>query len=59
MKNETREESGYYDIDDLICAQRLSYGERMELLDRINEFLMRTMPQRSKEISLILKRSNF
>ena len=59
MGNDIKEESGYYNLDDLKYAQKLSYGQRMELLDRINEFLMKTMPQKGKDISLKLRVMNF
>jgi hypothetical protein len=59
MENEIKEESGYYNLDDLKRAQKLSYGQRMEMLEKINEFLMKTMSRKSKEISLKLKENNF
>jgi hypothetical protein len=31
----------------------------MELLEKINEFLMKTMPEESRQISLKLKENNF
>ena len=59
MKSEINEESGYYNLEDLKYAQKLSYGQRMEMLEKINEFLMKTMPERSKQISLKLREINF
>ena len=58
MKNKINE-GEYYNIDDLKFAQKLSYGQRMELLKKINEFLMKTMPQKSKQIHLKLQEINF
>ncbi len=59
MKIETNEENEYYNLDDLKRAQKLTYGQRMEMLEKINEFLMKAMPERSKQISLKLKKYNF
>lgn len=59
MKSEINEENEYYNLDDLKRAQKLTYGQRMEMLEKINEFLMKTMPERSKQISLKLKEYNF
>lgn len=53
------DDSGYYNLDDLKYAQKLSYGQRMEMLEKINEFLMKTMPEKSKQISLKLREMNF
>jgi|GEM_PF-1513760 hypothetical protein len=52
-------EKGDFDLNDLIYAQKLSYGQRMELLEQINEFLVKTMPCQSKRISLKLREMNF
>ena len=52
-------ENGYFDIDDLKYAQKLTYGQRMEMLEKINEFLIKTMPEKSKQISLKLREMNF
>ena len=59
MKSEINEENEYYNLDDLKRAQKLSYDQRMEMLEKINEFLMKTMPERSKQISLKLREMNF
>ena len=59
MENEINDEGGYYDIADLTYAQKLSYSERMELLEKLNEFLMKTMPKKSKQIHLKLQEINF
>jgi hypothetical protein len=59
MVNKIGAEDEYYNIDDLKYAQKLSYGQRMELLEKINEFLMQAMPQKSKRISLRLQQNNF
>lgn len=59
MKSEINEENEYYNLDDLKRAQKLTYGQRMEMLEKINEFLMKTMPERSKQISLKLREMNF
>ena len=53
------DEGDYYNLDDLKYAQKLSYGQRMEMLEKINEFLMKAMPERSKQISLKLQKYNF
>ncbi len=58
MPNKTSKDSDYFSLDDLKRAQKLSYGQRMEMLERINEFLSKTMPKRSKRISLKLRRMN-
>ncbi|MBI4727171.1 hypothetical protein HY768_08130 [candidate division TA06 bacterium] len=49
----------YYNLDDLKRAQKLSYGQRMEMLEKINEFLMKTMSEKNKRISLKLQENNF
>ena len=59
MKSEIKEENEYYNLDDLKRAQKLTYGQRMEMLEKINEFLMKAMPERSKQISLKLQKYNF
>lgn len=59
MKSEINEEGEYYNLEDLKYAQKLSYSQRMEMLEKINEFLMKAMPERSKRISLKLREMNF
>jgi hypothetical protein len=59
MKNKINKDDQYYNLDDLRSAQKLSYGQRMEMLERINEFLTKTMPEKSKQISLKLQENNF
>ncbi|HAD81440.1 MAG: hypothetical protein A2509_00305 [Candidatus Edwardsbacteria bacterium RIFOXYD12_FULL_50_11] len=59
MKNKINKDDQYYNLDDLRSAQKLTYGQRMEMLEKINEFLMKTMPEKSKQISLKLQENNF
>lgn len=59
MRNKINKDDQYYNIDDLRSAQKLSYSQRMEMLEKINEFLMKTMPEKSKRISLKLQENNF
>ena len=59
MKNNTTKDDEYFNIDDLKTAQKLSYGERLKLLEDINEFLMKTMSKESKQISLKLQENDF
>lgn len=59
MKSKINKDDEYYNLDDLRSAQKLSYGQRMDLLEKINEFLMKTMPEKSKHISLKLQENNF
>ncbi|MDQ7797786.1 MAG: hypothetical protein RDU76_02425 [Candidatus Edwardsbacteria bacterium] len=59
MRNKINKDDQYYNLDDLRSAQKLSYGQRMEMLEKINEFLMKTMPEKSKQISLKLQENNF
>jgi hypothetical protein len=41
------DEDQYYNLDELKHARKLSYGQRMEMLERINEFLMKAMPEKA------------
>lgn len=59
MKIKADKDDGYFDLEDLKRAQKLSYGQRMEQLERINEFLSKTMPEKNKRISLKLREMNF
>lgn len=59
MKSEIKKESGYYNLEDLKYAQKLSYAQRMEMLEQLNEFLMRAMPERNKRISIKLREMGF
>lgn len=59
MKSEINEENEYYNLEDLKRAQKLTYGQRMEMLEKINEFLMKAMPEKSKQISRKLREMNF
>jgi len=59
VKIKADKDDGYFDLEDLKRAQKLSYGQRMEQLERINEFLTKTMPEKSKRISLKLREMNF
>lgn len=59
MKSKINKNDEYYNIDDLKYAQKLSYGQRMDLLEKINEFLTKTMPEKSKRVSLKLQENNF
>jgi len=59
MKNKINKDDQYYNLDDLRSAQKLSYGQRMEMLEKINEFLMKTMSEKSKHISRKLQENNF
>lgn len=59
MKNKRKRGDGYYDLEDLKRAQKLSYGQRMERLEQINKFLSNTMPSKSLRISLKLRAMGF
>ncbi|HDP70238.1 MAG TPA: hypothetical protein ENN38_05475 [Actinobacteria bacterium] len=59
MKNNATKDDEYFNIDDLKAAQKLSYGERLKLLEDINEFLMKTMSKENKQISLKLQENDF
>lgn len=59
MKDEMPDQGGYFDVDDLRRAQKLSYAERMELLEDMIVFLTKMMPLESKQISLKLQDSGF
>jgi hypothetical protein len=59
MRNKINKDDKYYNLDDLRSAQKLTYRQRMEMLEKINEFLMKTMPEKSKQISLKLQENNF
>lgn len=59
MAGKSVKDAEYFSLDDLKKAQKLSYRQRMEMLERINEFLSKTMPKRSKRISLKLRRMNY
>jgi hypothetical protein len=59
MRNKINKDDQYYNLDDLRSAQKLTYRQRMEMLEKINEFLMKTMPEKSKQISLKLQENNF
>ncbi len=59
MSSNSVKDVEYFSLDDLKKAQKLSYGQRMDMLERINEFLSKAMPKRSKRISLKLRRMNY
>ena len=59
LRNKINKDDQYYNLDDLRSAQKLSYGQRMEMLEKINEFLMKTMSEKSKHISQKLQENNF
>lgn len=59
MEDRISQEDGWNSLDDLKRAQRLTYGQRLEMLEMINEFLIKAMPERSKRISRKLREMDF
>ncbi len=59
MKNDITKNDEFFNIDDLKNAQKLTYSERLKILEEINEFIMIAMPKENKQISLKLQENGF
>jgi len=59
MKNDITKNDEFFNIDDLKNAQKLTYSERLKILEEINEFIMIAMPEENKQISLKLQENGF
>jgi len=49
----------YFDLEDLKNAQKLSYKKRMQLLEDLNNFILKAMPEDAKKISSKLREAGF